>query len=238
MARAWQVVPMDVFRYWNVDRANGAEARQIRCHLLIIELVRTESLKDLRACAALRATIKHPTRRQATGHVWEVHPPDRRFVSAHVKVRNDVLLRPALVRPHHPTVDLRPSSIDDDAVARFVLIKAIEDRAANKRAGLRRTDVYHSGDGSGDRVRMPCFVCFFVAKERDKISRRGKTDPKHKRVLHRVYHLIELVRVKSPVAQANKVRVRRAGWPVRTIGPGPVGNLRLRAVYARSRLGC
>src|SRR5690348_7301352 len=68
--------------------------------------------------------------------------------------------------------------------------------------------------------------------ERRRFTREFKLEAKHKRILHRVDHLIELVRVKSPTAQANKVRVRSAGWSVRTIGPGPVRNLRLRAVYA------
>src|ERR1700719_3545527 len=50
-----------------------------------------------------------------------------------------------------------------------------------------------------------------LAEERAKVSKRGKSDPKHQRVLRRVGHFIQEAWVERGVFQTDPVRIWRAG---------------------------
>src|SRR6516165_9011981 len=151
MARAWMVEAMDILRNRNVAPANDAVARYVRPHLFTIELKLTEPFEDLRTVIVLFATAQKAVGTKVASIVRGVCPPDRGFIAAHIELEQDSRLRKTLIEPQHPTVDLRVGT-NKDLAALFVLVKAIEDPAADKCAGLRRTNDQRLGHGSGDRI--------------------------------------------------------------------------------------
>ena len=233
MGGGGEVVAAHVGRERDIGFRVGAD--QIGGHAEIPEFEAAEGFDDLRAGAGGVAAIEQTGRGAMAGFIGIIAPPDDAVAAGLVENGGAAGNGETEVHGELAGRDVGIRAVPDDS-ARFILIEAEMDIAAQEVAGLRVA----FGDGQFDLlrhgIRGSVVVLVVVAQEGVEVAGGGVADAEDERVFGGVDELIQRAGSKPPFAQMREgsgvpgkgvvlqsAKAQSAvaiGWPVRYPKPG------------------